>query len=88
METPRDEYYQNRNSRLNTIIGDESEVWTRIISARDEYEQQHGRQHTQEYFNLWLLTTWGIELKFEEGMVSLNAKIVDEQKYMLFLLRY
>jgi hypothetical protein len=88
IEPTRDEYYQNRNSRLNTVIGNESELWTKIISARDEYEREHGQQHTQEYFHLWLVNTYGIELRFQEGMVSLNARIVDEGKYMLFLLRW
>lgn len=88
LDKPRDEYYSNQSSRLNTIVGDEGELWIKIIAARDEYERENGRQQALEYFNLWLLDKWGIQLGFESGMVSLNATIVDEQKYTLFLLRY
>ena len=88
MTSELDGYYQDRNSRLNTVIGNDSQIWRKIVAARDDYHSQYGTQSSPEYFNLWLINEWGIELKFEAGMVSLNSQIVDEQKYILFLLKY
>lgn len=88
LDKPRDEYYQNTASRINTVAGDETLVWEKIFLARTEYTEQHGHSNAQQHFNTYLRDTYGIELKFKEGMVSLDVDIIDEEKYTIFLLRF
>jgi hypothetical protein len=87
LDKPQDEYYHDRASRLNTIVGDKAELWTKIHAARMEYTNLSETKNKEE-FNLWLRNTYGIELKFKENMVSLDADIIDKQKYTMFLLRF
>lgn len=55
--------------------------WLAIDHVRDYYMQQHNSWNTKHYQE-WLLETWGVN----HGTTSIE--VVDESKYMLFLLRF
>ena len=90
IDTTSDEFYSTQESRLNTILGDESKIWEKIGAARRQHAAEHGlnTSHTNDVFNLWLLDTHGIKLSYTDGMINLELVIENEQKYLLFLLRY
>ena len=84
-EQGRDEYYANTTARLDTIIGDAGDTWAKINRANQEY----GRGKHSESFYVWLQQEYGIKLQFTpEGDLKLSNEIIDEQKYMLFLLKF
>jgi len=88
--TTSDEFYSTQEARLNTVIGSESKIWEKISSARKHHsaEWSLNTSHTNDTFNLWLLDTYGIKLGYTDGMINLQFDIIDEQKYLLFLLKY
>jgi len=79
-------YYANTFARIDTIIGHKGIIWQKIAGAKKEFDQLDSYNKD---FSEWIKDTYGINLKFDEhGMVRLDSSIVDEQKYLIFLLKY
>lgn len=90
-EQARDEYYSTKSARLNTIIGDNSEVWDKIAVCHGDWINDNLevlKEERQEQFKTWLLKKYGILIKYSDGMVNLNIDIVDESLFTIFLLKY
>ena len=82
----KDEYYANTTSRIDTIVGDSAQVWAMVHKANDDYNKL---PHPKESFYVWLQEEHGIKLCFTpEGDLTLANEIVNEQKYLLFTLKY
>ena len=83
------ELYNTPERRLDTILGD-YEFWRKMQLARET----DGWEHCHQIGTMmsWFLDTYGIQLMPAEndvmGGFSPNVTIVDEQKYMVFLLKY
>ena len=86
-DAPQDEYYHSEAARLDTIIGNDKTIslWLKIRKARSEFD---GEKLDTSFFK-WLIEKYGIKLRIGDGdTIDLNCDIVDEKKYMLFLLKF
>lgn len=83
----KDEYYSSPAARLDTIIGDDKIIalWMKIRKARTEFD---GEELNNSFFN-WLVEKYGIKIRIADGeQINLGCDIVNEQKYMMFLLKF
>ena len=55
--------------------------WEALFRCAQEYKDRNP-SHNDRYYREYLQDTWGIDHGYE------HVKIVDEQKYMMFLLRF
>ena len=81
--------YSTPEARLDTILGDAG-FWGRMQRCRSSEE---GKKNCTSKANTfaWFRDTYGIELLFSDTQLSGYSKdvnIVDEQKYMIFLLKW
>ena len=78
--------YANNAARLDTIIGDAGATWIKVNRAKKEYDSV---EHPKESFYVWLQQEYGLKLKFTpDGELELANEIVDNYKYLLFLLKH
>jgi hypothetical protein len=82
------ELYSDHSTRLNTVVGG-AHFWAAMRECRDG----EGRSYCQTslLMHQWFRDTYGIELQFSDhGMDKLKpeVRIVDEPKYLMFLLKY
>jgi len=86
----KDEYYANTDARLNTILDVESaQFWQRIKASYVYWSTSADEDQLFDSFHQYLREKWGIELIIElpQNQVT-GSKILDEQKYMLFVLKF
>lgn len=68
--------------------------WKALGSARNEFNQSQDIKPTAPLidtslrFKIWLLEAYGIEMEYQGTNISGQFKIVDEQKYTIFLLKH
>jgi hypothetical protein len=80
------EYYNTPAARLDTIIGDAAKTWGKVNAAKREYDSE---KQPKESFYVWLQEVYGIKLQFTpDGELTLSNEIVDNYKYVLFLLKF
>ena len=84
-----EDLYANTQARINTVVGEYSDDWQAIKLARREWLNQPNFPS----FMIWLEDKYGIRtayVRFGNGDEGLNPKfeIVDESKYIIFLLKY
>lgn len=80
--------YSTPEARLDTILGDSS-FWSRMQRCRKTEGADHCKTDADTV--RWFRDTYGIELLLSEshqGGYSQEVNIVDEQKYMIFLLKW
>ena len=80
--------YSTPEARLDTMLGD-SKFWTRMQRARQTEGKEHCATTTDTI--AWYRDTWGIQLLLSDTHIDgfhHSVKIVDEQKYMIFLLKW
>jgi hypothetical protein len=80
-----DEFYRTPEARLDTIMGDDKTFWLQIKDAKKDYDKTGG---SKESFFPWLLDNYGIQVNFEGMLINTKRDVVDEQKYLIFLLKY
>jgi len=56
--------------------------WPSIDRARQHYREEFGPHFSPEHYQDWMLHQWGILHRFN------SISIDDEQKYIMFLLRF
>ena len=82
-----DDYYSSHAKRLDTIIGDSKIIWMQIVSAKKEFDLLQLYKET-DFYN-WLQNTYGVKLQLTpDGEMSLENEILDEQKYLVFMLKH
>ena len=69
--------------------GDGGINWDAVFKCMKEYRQQypgklkgHDYEHDHEHYNKWMRENWGVD------HVTDFIQVVDEQKYMMLLLRF
>jgi hypothetical protein len=80
--------YSTHEARLDTILGDGS-FWSRMQRCRTTEGAEHCTTDTDTV--TWFRDTYGIELLPSYTQLpgfSKEVNIVDEQKYMIFLLKW
>lgn len=90
--------YSDRETRLNTLIGQVTEAsvgkyehWRTLQQAKAEHDNlriSQGLTFELGAFAAWLETTYGIRLDKEEGYIGPRFDIVDEQKYLVYKLKF
>lgn len=55
--------------------------WQSVFRCGEEYKKKNP-SHNDDYYQEYMLATWGIDIGRE------HFRIADEQKYMMFLLRW
>ena len=80
--------YSTPEARLDTVLGD-AVFWSRMQKCRNT----EGAEHCQSYTSTmtWFRDTYGIQLLASDTDIdgySHEVNIVDEQKYLVFLLKF
>jgi len=91
MSDDNEQYYVDNAARLNTIFGgDRAKHWRMIRECRDtEFYLTDTTKTAWMLFFAHMKNKWGIQLANDpEGNIVADIIIVDEQKYLLFLLKY
>lgn len=85
----KDEYYANRDARLNTVMADDSQA-RMLKSAWEQWnpENRPPSKIEQDKFRSWLLETYGVRLTRNHLGYQLPFEIMDEKKYLLFTLKF
>ena len=78
--------YSTTEERLNTVLDTRnSEVWRMIRTARKDWESEI----IQETFWDYLEKEAGILVELNNhGDIKLPAKVIDDEKFLIFVLRY
>ena len=71
--------------RINTIVGDHGRWWKLLHKAQLEYGAAGGDKAD---FQFWLTEHYGIRIYYDIDGILPNHDIVDEQKFLLFNLKY
>jgi hypothetical protein len=87
-QSPED-WYANTQARINTVVGEYSEDWRAIKLARYAWWEESNEDPIQGFEN-WAEDRYGIRIKRDLASIGYNPKfeIVDESKYIIFLLKY
>jgi len=80
--------YSTPEARLDTILGEVS-FWAQMQRCRAAQGAEHCKTDADTI--TWFRDTWGIQLLPSDNAMTgfqRQVSIVDEQKYMIFLLRW
>jgi hypothetical protein len=79
--------YSTPEARLDTVLGD-ADFWVRMQRARSSEEGEKNCKTDADTW-AWFRDIYGIELLLiPNSGYSREVNIVDEQKYMIFLLKW
>ena len=89
----KDEYYESQAARINTVIGGDSSHYIRLRRCKEEYDRlAHAVPIGQGFltFQDFLREWYGVEMQMDtgDGGIALDYKILDEQKYTVFVLKF
>jgi hypothetical protein len=91
-ESVQDEWYANTQARINTVVGEYSEDWRAIKLARHVWWKESNDESVRiiQSFEVWAEDRYGIRIKRDLESMGYDPKfeIVDESKYIIFLLKY
>lgn len=88
------DHYIDRASRIDTLASPEDrDFWTMILKLSDEYigpkNEVFGTPKNWDTFNAWCAEHHGfMAITEQDGGIRPDPVIIDEQKYMLCLLKY
>ena len=92
---PEDPIYsqEERLNTLATVTKEDIAFWQSVKQCRNDFDtgDYHGPygEPSVESFIRWIDKTYGIKLFMVDlGNIHLDYKIIDEQKYTLFVLKY
>ena len=87
----RDEYYQDSASRLDTIIGGDTQHFLRLQRVKNEYDELARAVPIGQGFLTFYDSVkeyYGVKLQFDGDNVSLAYQVVNEKKYVMFVLKF
>jgi hypothetical protein len=87
----RDEYYQDSASRLDTIIGGDTQHFLRLQRVKNEYDELARAVPIGQGFLTfydYVKEYYGVKLQFDGDNVSLAYQVVNEKKYVMFVLKF
>jgi hypothetical protein len=68
------------------------QYWQRLIQANKDYRDQHDHGKDSEGekagFEQWMRDQWGLEIGMASEGITPYYIVVDQNKYLLFLLKY
>jgi len=89
----KNEYYNSPAARLDTIIGGDSSHYIRLRKCKEEYDRLadaveigQGFLTFEDFMREW----YGVKMIMDtgDGGISLDYEVINEQKYMLFILKF
>lgn len=81
--------YANTQARINTVLGESSETWALIKKSQQDWTNMIWNSDVEYIrFPAWLERYHGIKITENDSGLSTEIEIVDEKKYVLFLLKY
>lgn len=85
----QDDFYHTHRARLDTIIGDNAGFYSALKQARDLWVTDHPDQ-PMENFLAYLESMYGIHMSARQkrGGLDPDYQITDQQKYLMFVLRF
>ena len=91
--TMKDEYYNTPAARLDTVIGGDSGHYIRLRKCKEEYDRLADAVEIGQGFLTFtdFAREWyGVRMVMDtgDGGISLDYEVVDEQKYMIFVLKF
>jgi len=89
----KDEYYDSPAARLDTIIGGDSSHYIRLRRCKEYYDQLADAVPIGQgflTFNDFIREWYGVKMQLDtgDGGISLDYEVVDEQKYLVFMLKF
>jgi len=79
--------YDSHRARLDTVLGGNVEFYAGLKQARDLWSLDHADQPVEDFL-LYLEDTYGIQMSQCQGDLDTEYRIVDEKKYLLFVLKF
>lgn len=73
------EFLEERNRRNN--------FWATLKILRTEYQLHHPQFDAYE-FEEWVSNKYGIQLNFVDNNIGGDYQVVDEKKYLIYLLKF
>jgi hypothetical protein len=87
----KDEYYEDTDARLDTVLGDIGKVWRRIVQVKKEYDALAEAVPVGQGFLTfydYVKEYYGVKLHMDGDELSPSYEIINEQKYTVFLLKF
>jgi hypothetical protein len=87
----KDEYYADTNARIDTVLGEISNNWRRIVKVKREYDALADAVPVGQGFLTfydYVREYYGIKMQMNGDDLSPEYAIVDEKKYTVFLLKF
>ena len=84
----RDEYYSTPEARIDTILGENKEIYIRLGKVKEEWDHRWKSGNHDSSFPGYLKETYGIEMTIQPEGVDLRYRVLDEQKHTVFLLKF
>ncbi len=84
----QDEYYATPEARIDTILGENQDIYRRLMKVKQEWDQRWKSGNHECSFPEYLRDTYGIEMTIQPEGIDLKYRILDQQKHTLFLLKF
>lgn len=84
----RDEYYATPEARIDTILGENQDIYKRLMKVKTEWDQLWKSGVRDASFPGYLKEVYGIEMTIQSEGIDLRYRILDEAKHTLFLLKF
>ena len=81
----QNDLYSSKQARLDTVGGKDLDWWYYLQRAQLDYKATSGDKVN---FQFWLAEHYGIQIYYDLDGILPNYDILDEQKYLLFKLKY
>ena len=86
-----DEYYDSQAARLDTIIGGDTDHFLRLQRVKNEYDELARAVPIGQgflTFDDYVREYYGVKLQFDSDNVTLAYSVIDEKKYLMFVLKF
>ena len=86
-----DSYYQDAAARLDTIIGGDTQHFLRLQRVKNEWDRLAESVPVGQgflTFDDYVREYYGVKLVYDGDNVSLAYSVVDEQKHLMFVLKF
>jgi hypothetical protein len=87
----QDEYYASTAARLDTIIGGDTQHFLRLQRVKNEWDTLADAVPVGQgflTFDDYVREYYGVKLVYDGDNVSLAYSVVDEQKHLMFILKF
>ena len=87
----QDDYYTDTAARLDTIIGGDTQHFLRLQRVKNEYDALAQDVPVGQgflTFDDYVREYYGVKLQFDGDNVTLAYSVVDEKKYVMFVLKF